>query len=338
MISPGKSAVLSSLDMTVPLWQKRSMSARCLILGLLVPFSALHASGAGKGSAPQGSPVTPAAEAMNRPLSSAELKGSSKAIFQRVIQARLYQLGSWTLADPSQTPVTAARTIASLKPSFVTGLLRLPDRGIPGNAEVEAFNTVRAAVMAADKGCRFDAVLNVGGEREADPLIRRMKEITTLLHHDAWTLFVAPDDVSVNPEVLEDTIAYAHSQGQMAGYDGPLSLIPEGVDYIVVRAWDLKVNRDQIERLRSKHRVPLVVEVPTAFGGKPSKDCTDYVSNMNAPGKGKVLTDLAENQSAWGYRLAYPVFYPVEPNKHAFDATKEPILMVTIRSLLARFN
>lgn len=314
------------------------MCPRCLILGFLIPFSALHASGAGKGHAAQSPSPTPASETINQPLSQGALKGSYKTIFQRVIQARLYQLGSWTLADPSQTPVTAARTITSLKPSFVTGLLRLPDRGIPGNAEVEAFNTVRAAVMAADKGCRFDAVLNVGGEREADPLIRRMKEITTLLHHDAWTLFVAPDDVSVNPEVLEDTIAYAHSQGQMAGYDGPLSLIPEGVDYIVVRAWDLKVNREQIERLRSKHRVPLLVEIPTTFGNKPNTDCTDYVTKMNATEKGEVLTDLAENQGAWGYRFAYPVFYPIEPNRHAFDATKETILMVTIRSLLARYN
>jgi hypothetical protein len=36
--------------------------------------------------------------------------------------------------------------------------------------------------------------------------------------------------------------------------------------------------------------------------------------------------------------LAYPVFYPLFPAKHVFDATKDPILMVTIRSLLARFN
>lgn len=275
---------------------------------------------------------------MNQPLTSLALKGSPKAIFQRVIQARLYHLGSWTLTDPSQTPVTAARTIAALRPSFVTGLIRVPDRGIPGNAEFDAFNTVRNAVTTTDKGCRFDVVLNVGGEREAEPLIRRMKEISTLLHHDAWTLYVAPDDVSVNPEVLEDAIAYAHALGQMVGYDGPLSLIPEGVDYIVIRATDLKVSRDQIERLRSKQRVPLIVELPTTLGSKPNTDCIEYVTKMNATEKGEVLTDLAENQTAWGYRFAYPVFYPVEQNRHVFDATKETILMVTIRSLLARYN
>lgn len=324
--------------MPAPVWQNRSVSIRSLFLFFLIPLSALHASGAGKGHAPANPFSATEAETINHPLSSAALKGSYKSIFQRVVQVRLFHQGSWAFADHSQTPVTVARTIASLHPSFVTGILRLSDRGIPGNAEVEAFNTVRNAVTSTEKGCRFDVVLNIAGEPEQETLIRRMKETTTLLHHDAWTLFVAPDDVSVYPDVLEDTIAYAHSQGQMVGYDGPVSLIPDGVDYIVIRAWDLKVKRDQIERLRSKHHVPLVVEIPSTFGSKPNTDCTHYMANMNAVEKGNVLTDLAENQGAWGYRLAYPVFYPVEPNRRVFDATKESILMVTIRSLLARYN
>ena len=311
---------------------------RCLVLGLLMPLASLHASGAGKGHPAQTPSETPLAETINLPLSQAALKGSSKAIFRRVIQARLFQQGAWTLADASQTPVTAARTIASLSPSFVTGLLRVSDRGIPGNAEVEAFNTIRNAVIANDKTCRFDVVINIGEEKAGDTLVRRMKEISTLLHHDAWTFYLAPDDVFVNPEVFEDGIAYAHSRGEMVGYDGPLSLIPEGIDYIVVRAWDLKVNRAQIERLKSKQRVPVLLELPTTFGSKPNTECTDYVSKMTTAQRSAVLTRLAENQEDWGYRFAYPVFYPVEPNRHAFDATKESILMVTIRALLTRFD
>lgn len=314
------------------------MTKHCLLLGLLLPLSVLHASAAGKGQPVQNPSPTPLPETINQPLSPLTLKGSRKAIFQRVIQARLFHLGSWALSDPAQTPVTAARTIASLRPSFVTGLLRVPDRGIPGNAEVEAFNTVRHAVASNVRDCRFDVVLNIAEERDGEPLIRRMKEITTLLHHDAWTFYVPLDDVSVNPGALEDGISYAHSQGQMVGYDGPLSLIPEGVDYIVIRAWDLKVNRSQIDHIRSKQRVPLLVEIPSTLGSKPNADCTEYITTMSPAERSKVVTDLAENQAAWGYRFAYPVFYPVEPNRHAFDTTKDTILMVTIRSLLARFN
>ena len=326
------------LDTFVVVWQKGMMTPRCLLLGFLMPWTLLHASGAGKGHGTQSPSATPLAETINQPLSASALKGTPKVIFQRVIQARLFHHGSWTLSDPAQTPVTVARTIASLRPSFVTGLLRIADHGVPGNAEVEAFSAVRNAVELSNKECRFDVVLNVGGEREAEPLIRRMREISTLLHQDAWTLYVAPDDVLLNPEVLEDAIAYAHSNGQMVGYDGPVSLIPEGVDYIVVRAWDLKVNRLQIDHLRSKQRVPLVVELPSTFGNKPQPECVDYISTKNSAERSEVLTDLAENQGAWGYRFAYPVFYPLETNRHAFDATKDTILMVTIRSLLTRFN
>lgn len=324
----------------VTTWRVRTLH---LLAALLFFPGFLFASGAGKGHGPQPTPsVSPSEEVINQPLFSLSPsllpRASSKAIFQRVLQARLYHSGSWTLADSSQTPVTAGRTLASLRPSFLTGLLRVSDHGEVGNAEVDAFNTVRTAVLASSKGCRFDIVLHAGTEHSGETIVRHMKEIFTRLHPDAWTFYVAPDSTSVNPEVFEEGIAYAHSQGLMAGYDGPLSLIPEGVDYIVVRAWDLKVNRSQIERLREKQRVPVIVELPSSFGNKPHPDYGTFVEKMTSQERGELLANLAENQNAWGYRFAYPVFYPVSPAKKAFDATKDNILLVSIRSLLARYN
>jgi hypothetical protein len=165
-----------------------------------------------------------------------------------------------------------------------------------------------------------------------------MKEISTRLHPDAWTFYVSPEDSSINAEVFEEGIASAHAAGQMVGYDGPLSLVPEGIDYLVVRAWDLKLNRKQIDILKSNNRIPLIVEVPTTFGIQPTSDAASYVEKLSTAERATVLKQLAENQNAWGYRFAYPVFYPLYPAKHSFDATKDSILMVTIRSLLARFN
>lgn len=308
------------------------------LLALFLPITALHASGAGKGHAAQTPSATPYSGVINQPLPALELKGTQREIFRRVLQARLYHQGVWTLSDPSQTPVTAARTIASLKPTFVTGLLRIPDRGSLSNAEVDGFNAVRTAVLASAKACRFDIVMNAGGEHSGDLVVRRMREISARVHPDAWTFHIAPDDTSLNPEVFEDGIAYAHSQGQMAGYDGPLSMIPEGVDYIVVRASELKVHHRQIEVLREKHHVTILVELPTTTGGKADPDCEAYIRKLSSSERCAAITSLAENQNSWGYRFAYPVFYPVESDKHAFDATKESVLMVTIRALLARFN
>jgi len=309
---------------------------RPLLLFLLLPLVPVMAAGGGKGN-PGGASPSPVADQINRPLSTMELKASPKMVFQRVIQARIYHLGSWTLEDTSQTPVTVGRTIASLRPSFVTGLVRVPDHGIPGNAEAEAYATIRTAVHASVKVCRFDVVIDAGNETSGSLFIRRMKEIDNRLHPDAWTLYVAPDDTSINPETIAEAIAYAHSQRGMVGYDGPLSLIPEGVDYVVVRAWGLQATRSQIERF-STRRVPLLVELPTAFGGKENSDCTRYLREMDAGEKASLLTQLATNQAAWGYRLAYPLFYPLQTTRKAFDVTKESVLMVTIRSLLARFN
>ena len=275
---------------------------------------------------------------MNQPLSAIQLKAPLKSIFQRVIQARLFHAGSWTLTGSSQTPGTAARTIASLQPSFVTGLLRVSDHGEMSNAEVEGFDAVRNEVRKLSKACRFDIVINAGVDESGELIVRRMHEISLRLHPDAWTFYISPDDTSVNPDVFEEGIAYAHSLGQMIGYDGPLSLIPEGVDYIVIRAWNLQVNHKQLDFLRAKQRVPLIVEIPTTFGSKPSPEVSAYIRGMDSSERSEVLTRLAENQNSWGYRFAYPVFYPLYLARQAFDATKDNLLLVTIRSLLARFN
>jgi len=308
----------------------------CLLL--LSPLS-LEAAGGGKTRKDTESPsFTPASDVINQPLVLSVLKITQKALFQRILQVRLFHSGTWTLSDSSQTPVTVGRTIASLHPSFVTGLVRVSDHGEISHSEEDGFNVIRTAVRSSAKACRFDIVLNAGDERSGELMVRHMNEISTRLHPDAWTFYVSPFDTSVNPDVLQEGIAAAHAEGQLVGYDGPLSLVPEGIDYLVVRAWDLKVNRKQIDLLKSSKHVPLIVELPTTFDNQPSPGTISYVQKLSTAERADILEDLAENQTLWGYRFAYPVFYPLYPAKHAFDATKDPILMVTIRSLLARFN
>lgn len=311
---------------------------RNALLILLIPATALQAAGGTKSSTAVSPSATPLGDTINQPLSASALKISQKSLFLRIIQARLFHNGSWTLSDSSQTAVTVGRTLASLHPSFVTGLLRVSDRGEVSHAEEDAFTAIRSAIRASSKECRFDIVLNAGDGRSGDMIVHHMRDISTRLHPDAWTFYVSPDDSSVSAEVFEEGIAAAHAAGQMVGYDGPLSLVPEGIDYLVVRAWDLRINRKQIDLLKLTKRIPLIVELPTTYGNQPSPDAVSYVENLSSTERASVLQQLAENQNSWGYRFAYPVFYPLYPPKHSFDATKDPILMVTIRSLLARFN
>lgn len=320
------------------MWQKGSMSLPrwFLLLSLSLP-SALLASGAGKGH--ETSFPSPGQEGpINRPLSSLALKASAKSIFLRIVQARIYHAGDWTLTDNSQTPVTAARTIASLQPTFVTGLLRISNDMKVTNAEVEAFKAVRSAVLAVNKTCRFDAVLNLGEIRSGDRMVERLKELNSRIQPDAWTFHVTRNTQSLVPEVFEEGIAYAHSCGQMVGYDGPLSLVPEGVDFIVVRAWGMKVDAGDLEVLRSKHRVPVIVQLPTSTSSGEPLEVASYSKSMSTKERSELLSELAANQSELGYRLAYPVYYPVDASHRAFDVTKDNTLLVTIRALLARYD
>lgn len=312
------------------------LSAR--LLAFLCTTVTLLASGAGKGRQPAQADPSPRDTVLNESLTAQVLGKPSRQIFQRVVQARVFHLGTWTLDASTSTPASIGRTLASLRPSFVTGLLRIPDRGPLSTREAEAFRVIRSSVESSTRDCRFDVVLNAGSESSPESFVRRMKEISAQTRPDAWTLYVPPDDSTLNPAILETAISAAHAAGQMVGYDGPLSLVPEGIDYLVVRAWDLRINRHQIDWLRERHRIPLLVELPTTFGAKPSADVERYIGELDSTGRSSLLTTLAENQNGWGYRFAYPVFYPLTQEHEAFDATKDTILMVTIRSLLARYN
>jgi hypothetical protein len=277
-------------------------------------------------------------ETINKPLSQFALKASPKTIFQRVVQARLFHSGTWTLSDSSQTPVTVARTLASLQPTLLMGLLRIPDHEEFTANETEAFATVKTAVLAASKNCRFDVLINAGAERSEEAFIQRMKGVTTRIHPDSWTFYVSPETKSISPGVFQYGISEAHASGQMVGYDGPLSLIPEGVDFIVIRAWNFKIDQEQIDFLRDKKKVPIVVELPTTFGTRTYPEVISYVEEMETGDRISLMTRLANNQYSWGYHFAYPIFYPLYPSRHAFDATKDNILLVSIRALLAKFN
>lgn len=275
---------------------------------------------------------------MNEPLSQGLLNTSTKTIFQRVVQARLFHSGVWTLAGNSQSVARVGRTLASLQPSFLIGMIRLSDTGKLSRGEVEGFESIRKMVLTANKNCRFDLLINAGVEESGEAFAERLKEFSMHLHPDAWTLYVAPETKSITPAIFEQGISAAHAAGQMVGYDGPLSLIPEGVDFIVIRAWEMKVNKHQIDLLRAKQRVPLIVELPTTFGSKDFPEVVSYVEEMETKERVSIITQLAENQNSWGYHFAYPVFYPLYPARHAFDSTKDNILLVSIRALLAKFN
>src|SRR4051812_13075501 len=45
------------------------------------------------------------------------------SMLERIVMARIYQTGKWTLAH--QTPDSAGKLLAGLKPTYVTGLLRV---------------------------------------------------------------------------------------------------------------------------------------------------------------------------------------------------------------------
>ena len=89
------------------------LAATFLAILMILSTASLHAVGGGKGQRLLVSP-TPAGEVVNEPLSSSVLKVAPSRMFLRVVQARLFHNGDWTLSGSSRTPVTIGRTLACL--------------------------------------------------------------------------------------------------------------------------------------------------------------------------------------------------------------------------------
>ena len=83
-----------------------------------------------------------------------------KSTLTRVLQFRIIRDGD----EKAETPLSAfksiARTLSSLQPTLVSGLLYISESSPLKPAQVEMFTRVRREVMAANPHCKFDVIIN----------------------------------------------------------------------------------------------------------------------------------------------------------------------------------
>ncbi len=76
----------------------------------------------------------------------------------RVATVRIYQHNDWTI--PGENPSSVAKTLASLKPTWVSSLIRYDEGERPQADEIAAWNKIRAAVRAVSPDAQFGIELN----------------------------------------------------------------------------------------------------------------------------------------------------------------------------------
>ncbi len=262
------------------------------------------------------------------------------SVFDRIAQARAYQGNTWT--NDQETPASLAQGLAQLRPTLVSGLIRLDNTDVLAAQQAADFSAIRNAVLATNPNCKFDFVLNGQQYATIDALVNEMKDINSKIKVDQWLIDFYGPAYQQYPDVIDAAIAYAHSQGQAIGGSLYGLEAPPNSDYAVATDQSFQLSQDEIARIRGNYNLPVIVHLNNnaMLQGTPffnGEACT-FVNDYSFDQRSAYLTQLAQNQAAGGYQLLYPVLFPECPAKHTYDALRDGRMVQVYQELLARYN
>lgn len=234
---------------------------------------------------------------------------------------RIVELPTDNMEEIMRVPALQAsleRTLIALQPSFIKDLSSIPCEAPLSAAQVNFFLEVQKKVLAANARCKFSVTLYVNHYLTAPELLMKLQEVTTKLNPDIINMAVASNGDALSPMALGKGIEYAHAHGQLVTYEGPMNMIPDGADGVVISIANGELKREDLNAFKARHHLPVIVQTSFAHAEK-QKEIT-------------LLTRLAEGQSLLGYHFAYPLFLlPSSKNK-------DTSLIVTLRALMTRYN
>lgn len=253
-----------------------------------------------------------------------------KVMLTRVVQVRVPRNDECVIEKVK----SMARTLGALQPTFVSGLLRVSDELPLPLSQVENFTTVRKEVLASNPRCKFDVVINGSSYATPAAFVTKLQEINEAVMPDIFLIDISNSE-PVYPAALAKAIEFAHSHGQCVGYQGPITMIPNGIDFIVLRIENSNLRREEISALRSKHHLPILVS--SSFH-QLLHDHQEGAREFATNDKAKSIIHLAEEQSSFGFHLIYPIRNPCFQENSPLDASSDNALLVTIKALMARYN
>lgn len=261
-----------------------------------------------------------------------------KSSFNRTLKAPLVRSHEESSDAAWEHVKSLARTISSLQPTFVSGILKISEPGTLHSFAVDAFQWTRNEVLAANPHCRFDVEINVSNYATAAELIESLQEVASKVAPDAVLMVVSKSNEIVSPTAVAKGIEFAHAHHQLVGYEGPLSMIPDGVDFLVMRTETAELHREQIALLRAKHHLPLLLEASFLTQEKDASSLNMPLTQSASAKEASLLTRLAEGQNGFGYHFMYPIAFPAAHGEKIFDKASDRSLLVMMRALMARYN
>ncbi len=272
--------------------------------------------------------------------SSAGTSGPSPPKQDRIVAVRFFQDGLPTIAGENAR--SAGDAIASLRPTWVSSLIRFSSTANVGADEISAWNTIREIVRKQVPDAQFDLELNALEYKTADDVISMMRELRGKFDNEGWFFDFYTPAYAKNPAVVKAAISEAHENGEWIGGNAfGLSKdpkVPPGSDFIAVQDFGFEIDLAAVRALAR--------QVPTAFhlGNSPGQARSDgcrFINELTTTERVAYVSKRAKQQAANDYRFAYPLFFPecdAPGGPASYNALEDPPMTKTLKQLLGKYD
>ena len=279
----------------------------------------------------------------------------------RLVIARMYQHDEWMIrevadASPDKKIAYVCDEIARLKPTYVSGLVRLDESDKITQEMLDIYDGVKKCIRKqVDHKVRFDVVLNalqytsedpkVGGidsKKEGLELLKARVKSADALAPDGYffDFFSEPWKGAEGPwhrDALVEGIAWIQARGAFVGGNVKKGIIPEGTDFVALADTggpdEVRHQMDLLRGGKAEPPVPVLLHIrndPHIEGSEGRR----YIEGTTKYRK-RVIRRHVGLQSE-GLTYMYPVFFPLYPpsDAHAFDAGQDGTLLDRMRDHL----
>jgi hypothetical protein len=261
-------------------------------------------------------------------------------IFYRPVIARVYSFNQWTLSSENAT--TVGNAIGSLKPSFVSGLIRLEYDNLTVSPRMaQDYDTIREIVLNSNPDAKFDIWLRANQYNSTSSLVSAMQSV--LSRNISFDAFSFDNLYSLSPTEQTAVLSTAHAAGKLVGGSWAGVIAPAVTfDYLVTTDTMLQISSSSVAQIES-FGSPVMLQInngPVPVDVNNETEHYDWNFVWTDQQKSSFLTQAAENQSADGYYFMYPVFWPagsVTPPTY-WDSLRDDSILALMQTLIQQYN
>lgn len=266
----------------------------------------------------------------------------------RVISTRVFHTRLSTVRNSNARRI--GRSLSTLHPTWVSGLLRYRRNQYPNRKEARAWREIRRVVHTRSPTAQFDVVLNALQYRTPAAITKAMRRIRAKLGNEGWFFDFFSTAFHKHPKMVRAAIASAHRHGEWVGGNvfGLASRrgqkLPRRADFLAVQDAVFHLNLRAVRRLAKRSQV--VYHLHNHPDRQRGGGCR-FIEALSSQQRRRFVKRRAAQGASRGFRVSYPVLFPeckrARPNGpgtflYSYNAFRDPPVLRAITRLLNRHD